>query len=70
MAKIVLKTSLGNGDETAFMYHGKRIMDISQLPEILEGECNPYRTDSDGALIYFSKAEIEILKQKMEIEEL
>ena len=68
MAKIVLETSLGKDHETVFMYQWK-VIDPSQLPDILEGECKPYRTDSDGALVYLPKEELEKLKKMIGIEQ-
>lgn len=70
MAKKLLETNMGNGSETAFVYRGKRIMDLRELPEILSKECNPYETrDQEGVIVYFSNEEYKKLKEYYEIKE-
>lgn len=64
MAKKLLETSLGNGSETAFVYKGARVLDLSKVPEILSKECNPYETkENRGVIIYFSEEEYRKLKK-------
>ncbi|MDP2628539.1 MAG: hypothetical protein Q8P15_01430 [Nanoarchaeota archaeon] len=68
MGKKLLETNLGNWGETAFVYNGKRVMDLQELPEILSKECNPYITgNNEGVIVYLSKEEFEKIKQKTNI---
>jgi hypothetical protein len=68
--KKLFETSLGNGSETAFEYQGQRVLDISKLPEILEAECNPYRTKEDtGVIVYMSREEFDRIEELRRMEE-
>jgi len=56
--KKLLETSLGKFSNTAFFYNDKRVMNIDKLPSILDSECNPYKTGSEGVVVYLSKKRI------------
>ena len=63
--KKIFETSVGNWGEPAFVYHGQRVMSLSQLPRILEKECSPYLNNNcEGVVVYMTQKEFESLQSR------
>ncbi len=63
--KKIFETSLGNWSETAFVYNGRRVMSLSELPRILERECSSYGNgNSGGVVVYMTQKEFESLQSR------